>query len=107
MDQIDFSIADLTTFLVYLVASSFLLDFSSKAKDLINQVGIWLVRCSIFLNVGVSVCRTVVMVKGLVKAYGDRMKLIQAKYAPNITTTQYDRDIEMSDTRVTSNWLIA
>ena len=105
MDQIDFSIADLSTFLVHLVASSFLLDFSSEVKNLINQFGMWLVRCAIFLNVGVSVSRTVVMVIGLVKAYGDRMKLIQAKYAPNITTTQYDPDVETSDIHAPSNWL--
>ena len=105
MDQIDSSVADFCTFSVHLVASSFLMDFSDKAKDLINQFGMWLVRCAIFLNVAVSISRTLVMVVGLVKAYGDRMKHIQSKYTTNIVTTQYERDVEMSETRGTSNWL--
>ena len=105
MDQIDAIIADFSTFLIHLVASSFLLDISAGLRDILNILGVWLVRCAIFLNVVVSMCRTVGLVVGLVKAYSDRMKLIQAKYTPNITTNTEERAAEIQASRNPTNWL--
>lgn len=49
------------------------------------------------------------LVAGLVKAYGDRMKLVQAKYTVNatatITTGQEGREAEIEGNRNPTNWL--
>ena len=105
VDQIDTFLADLSTFLVRLVASCFLLDTSSTIRSLLNLVGVWIVRSAIVINAAVSVCRTVGLVVGLVKAYAERMKLVQAKY---ITTPGLEgRQAEVEESRNATNWLEA
>ena len=69
LDLLDTSSSELSTFLIYALVSSFVLDLPSKTRELLNTVGAWVAKVSVAVTVAVSIVRTGVGVWRVLRLY--------------------------------------